>query len=91
MSLGEACRAVVMVGNGLFGRSWKEHSEDAEVIDIDTLPDCRNIRNNLLEAGPVDVWVAARWPAAAPAPGPALPLPAPRHGTLRHGRRQGEQ
>ena len=80
-----------MVGNGLFGRSWKEHSEDAEVIDIDTLPDRRNIRDNLLEAGPVDVRVAARWPAAATAPGPALPLPAPRHGALRHGRRQGEQ
>ena len=51
MSMGEACRGVVIVGNGLFGRNWKEHSQDTEVIDIDTLPDRRNIRDklNLLE------------------------------------------
>ena len=47
----EATTAVVLVGNGLFGRSWKTY-EEAEVLDNDTTPHKANIiaANRLVEA-----------------------------------------
>ena len=47
MSVPEACKAIVKVGKGMFGLGWKEFDEDSEVIDLDTLPDRRNIREKL--------------------------------------------
>ena len=52
LSINEACNAVVEVGNGMFKRKWKCHTEDEDTIDRDTLPDRKNIREklNLIEA-----------------------------------------
>jgi len=44
LSQNQAEGAVVTVGNKLFGREWKLHSESEEVIDMDTLPQSSNIR-----------------------------------------------
>ena len=43
MSHEQAVGAVITVGNKMFGRKWKHHDEP-EVIDLDTLPDPRNVR-----------------------------------------------
>ena len=52
LSIDEACSAVVEVGNGMFERKWKKHSENDDLIDKDTLPHKKNIREklNLIEA-----------------------------------------
>jgi len=34
----------VTVANNLFGRHWKLNDGDSEIIDLDTLPYSRNIR-----------------------------------------------
>ena len=47
LSMAEACHAVVEVGNGMFGRKWKKHNDNEEVIDKDTMPDRKNIRDKL--------------------------------------------
>ncbi|KAK6170822.1 hypothetical protein SNE40_019123 [Patella caerulea] len=44
MSQNQAEGAVVTVGNKMFGRDWKFHSESDEIIDLDTLPQSSNIR-----------------------------------------------
>ena len=43
MSQTQALGAVVSVGNKMFGRQWKHH-DDSNVIDLDTLPDSKNVR-----------------------------------------------
>ena len=40
----QASGAVILTGNGLFGRSWKTHNQDKEVIDLDTAPHVRQMR-----------------------------------------------
>ena len=52
LSVSEATNAIVEVGNGMFGRKWKLHSESSETIDKDTMPEKKNIREklNLIEA-----------------------------------------
>ena len=40
----QASGAVILTGNVLFGRSWKTHNQDKEVIDLDTAPHVRQIR-----------------------------------------------
>ena len=52
LSVSEAINAIVDVGNGMFGRKWKLHSESSETIDKDTMPEKKNIREklNLIEA-----------------------------------------
>jgi hypothetical protein len=47
LSIPEAAKAIVEVGNGLFERSWKLQSEDTEVYDNDTMPSKGNIRDKL--------------------------------------------
>ena len=47
MSIPEATKAIVEVGNGLFGRSWKLQSDDTEVFDNNTMPSKGNIRDKL--------------------------------------------
>ena len=42
----ESCVSVVRVGNGMFGRQWKLHDEDA-VVDLDTLPGIPNIHDKV--------------------------------------------
>ena len=46
LSVGEASKSVVLVGNGMFNVGWKEHDE-GETIDIDTMPHHRNIFDKL--------------------------------------------
>ena len=41
----QAVAAVVTVGNIMFGRQWKQHNEDKNVIDNDTTPGLASIRN----------------------------------------------
>ena len=43
MSERQAAAAVITVGNKMFDRKWKLHS-DSPTIDLDTLPDSKNIR-----------------------------------------------
>eukprot|EP00731_Ephydatia_muelleri_P029072 Em0020g716a len=40
----EVSTAVIEVGNGMFGRKWKNPEGSEESFDIDTLPNIRNIR-----------------------------------------------
>ena len=47
LSLEQACGALVDVGNFLFLRNWKTHSENSENIDFDTLPHHRNISEKM--------------------------------------------
>ena len=51
LSLQEASSAVVLVGNGLFGRSWKT-SDETNILDADTTPTKKHMReaNRLIEA-----------------------------------------
>ena len=51
LSSDEATKAIIIVGNKMFNRNWKAHDE-SEVIDINTVPNKRNIReaNKLIEA-----------------------------------------
>ena len=44
LSLKEVSTAVIEVGNGMFGRKWKNPEGSEESFDIDTLPNIRNIR-----------------------------------------------
>ena len=44
MSATQTEAAVVEVGNKLFNREWKFHEEDNNIIDLDTLPQTKNIR-----------------------------------------------
>jgi hypothetical protein len=44
MSESQAVASVVVVGNKMFGRTWKFHNE-SDIIDLDTLPDARNVRH----------------------------------------------
>eukprot|EP00957_Ditylum_brightwellii_P149825 11410062-Ditylum_brightwellii.AAC.1 len=41
MSETQAHVAMVVVGNKLFERTWKVHDEDADIINLDTLPELR--------------------------------------------------
>ena len=43
-SKAQAIAAVVVVANLMFGRSWKLHDEDAEVIDLNTAPSMKAVR-----------------------------------------------
>ena len=58
LSLNEAAKSVVEIGNVLFDRKWKE-SKDAETFDLDTLPDPRNMREaiKMQEAQDLDLMV----------------------------------
>ena len=47
LSVPEASKAIVEVGNGMFGRSWKLNSDNKESFDSNTMPDDRNIRDKL--------------------------------------------
>ena len=47
LSVPEAIKAIVEVGNGMFGRSWKLNSDNKESFDSNTMPDDRNIRDKL--------------------------------------------
>ena len=51
LSVKESSSAVVLVGNGMFGRSWKKE-EDIEIIYLDTTPSKRSIvaANRMIEA-----------------------------------------
>ena len=51
LSVNESSSAVVLVGNGMFGRSWKKE-EDTDIIDLDTTPSKRSIvpANRMIEA-----------------------------------------
>ena len=51
LSVNESSSSVVLVGNGMFGRSWKKE-EDIEIIDLDTTPSKRSIvaANRMIEA-----------------------------------------
>ena len=40
----QASGAVIITGNGLFDRSWKSHDQDSTVIDLDTAPHVKQIR-----------------------------------------------
>ena len=44
LSLKEVSTAVIEVGNGMFGRKWKNPEDSEESFDTDTLPNTRNIR-----------------------------------------------
>ena len=44
LSISEASAAVVVVGNRMFGRSWKNPDDQKESFDSDTVPTTRNIR-----------------------------------------------
>ena len=44
LSLKEVSTAVIEVGNGMFGRKWKNPEDSEESFDIHTLPNIRNIR-----------------------------------------------
>jgi hypothetical protein len=44
LSIHEASAAVVVVGNRMFGRSWKDADSDDNIFDCDTVPTARNIR-----------------------------------------------
>lgn len=59
LSVTEATKAVVEVGNVMFDRSWKIPSDDEQTFDIDTLPIKRNIREalRLQEAQDLDLMV----------------------------------
>lgn len=47
LSLPEAAAAVVVVGNRMFGRSWRNHYDMKTTYDCDTVPTARNIRTAL--------------------------------------------
>ena len=47
LSLNECTSAVVIVGRGMFGRSWKTSEESKESFDLDTAPDRRNLLEKL--------------------------------------------
>ena len=59
LSLNEAAKAIVEVGNVVFGRKWKQSLEDMDTFDLDTLPDRRNMREALKmqEAQDLDLMV----------------------------------
>ena len=59
LSLNEAAKAIVEVGNVVFGRKWKQPLEDTDTFDLNTLPDRRNIREALKmqEAQDLDLMV----------------------------------
>ena len=40
----QAIAAVVEVGNGMFNCGWKYHTEDDDVVDLDTVPHIKRIR-----------------------------------------------
>ena len=40
----QAVGSVILTANGLFGRSWKTHSQDETVIDLDTAPHVKQVR-----------------------------------------------
>ena len=42
----QASGAVILTANGLFGRHWKGHDQDSEVIDLDTAPHVRHMRES---------------------------------------------
>ena len=44
LSIPEASAAVVVVGNRMFGRSWKNADANDDTFDCDTVPTARNIR-----------------------------------------------
>ena len=44
LSLKEVSTAVIEVGNGMFGRKWKNPEDSEGSFNIDTLPNIRNIR-----------------------------------------------
>ena len=44
MSERQAESAVMIVGNKLFNRKWKLHTENVESLDLDTFPHQKNIR-----------------------------------------------
>ena len=44
LSIPEASAAIVVVGNKMFGRSWKNAADDENTFDCDTVPTARNIR-----------------------------------------------
>ena len=50
----QAVAVVVEVANGLFYCSWKYHDEDKDIIDLDTAPHSKNIR----EAGKASTILA---------------------------------
>ena len=43
--------AVVEVGNGMIERKWRYHNDVGDTIDMDTLPDKRNVRDKLNQIG----------------------------------------
>lgn len=47
LSVNESVKAIVRVGNGLFGRQWKEFGDDDEQFDVNTMPHERNIREKM--------------------------------------------
>ena len=47
LSVGEAIKAVVITGNTMFKMKWKEHNEEEDTFDIDTMPHHRNIMDKL--------------------------------------------
>ena len=40
----QASGAVILTGNGLFGRNWKSHDQDSSTIDLDTAPHVKQMR-----------------------------------------------
>ena len=44
LSINEASKAIVVVGNRMFNRSWKHSDDDNSSYDKDTVPTARNIR-----------------------------------------------
>ena len=59
LSLDECSSAVVIVGRGMFGRSWKKYDESKEFFDVDTVPQRRNLLEKLrqIEAQSVSLMV----------------------------------
>ena len=59
LSLNEASKSLVEVGNVLFDRKWKQSNEATETFDLDTLPEPRNIREaiKMQEAQDLDLMV----------------------------------
>ena len=40
----QATGAVILTANGIFGRLWKSHDQDSSIIDLDTAPHMKQIR-----------------------------------------------
>ena len=59
LSLDECSSAVVIVGRGMFGRSWKKYDDSKESFDVDTVPQRRNLLEKLrqIEAQSVSLMV----------------------------------